>query len=224
MSLLSEDTTAKGTFSGQESPQCCSQSRQDPRTYLPPGISQVAVKKSGKGKKGPGGRHPRMAVTFSGWISQKPAAAEPLLTPGSCPGTQSCGVGGMAASHVAEKHLSTYSHFPCLRVSICCLLSPAWRTSTLRLEVEVLFIPHLCSTQQWGSQPQQRWQTHAQSQGNPKVWPCHMKQVGAFNAERRLNCPASLSSLCTIMWILLHPKRKDRLILCAPQKLSHCTL
>lgn len=121
MSLLSEDTTAKGTFSGQESPQCCSQSRQDPRTYLPPGISQVAVKKSGKGKKGPGGRHPRMAVTFSGWISQKPAAAEPLLTPGSCLGTQSCRVGGMAASHVAEKHLSTYSHFPSAGIH---LLSP----------------------------------------------------------------------------------------------------
>lgn len=98
-----------------------------------------------------------------GWLShllgeladQNPSAAvEPLLTPGSCPGTQSCRVGGMAASHAAEKHLSTNSHFPCLPVSICCLLSPAWHPSTLRLEV--LFVPHLCSTQQWGSQPQQR--------------------------------------------------------------------
>lgn len=53
----------------------------------------------------------------------------------------------MAASHIAEKHLSINSRFPCLPVSICCLPSPAWHPSTLRLEV--LFVPHLCSTQQW---------------------------------------------------------------------------
>lgn len=68
--LLREDASAVQTLSGQESPQYCCQSKQEPRIYLSPSISQAGVKKSWKGKKGPGGKHPWMAVTFAGLISQ----------------------------------------------------------------------------------------------------------------------------------------------------------
>lgn len=54
----------------QESPQYCCKSKQNPKTYLPPNISQGGIKKSWNGKKGPGGRRPWMAVTFAGLISQ----------------------------------------------------------------------------------------------------------------------------------------------------------
>lgn len=60
----------KQTLPGQVSPQRSCQSGQDPKTSLPPALSQAGVKKSWKGKKGPAGRHPRVAVTFAGLISQ----------------------------------------------------------------------------------------------------------------------------------------------------------
>lgn len=79
-----------------------------------------------------------------------------------------------------------------------------------------LFVPHLCRTLHRGALGHNEGDMGtplAQSRGNPKMWPCSMKEGGAFNAERGLNCPASICFLYTIRWVFLHPKRRHRLIL-----------
>lgn len=188
-------------------------SGQDPRTPLPPALSQTGVKKSWKGKKGPGGSHPRVAVTFAGLISQDwkpsprlpPSPSSPLAlarAPGAVgplrwlPATVPNNVS-------ASPHTSPVCRYPSA-VSRPLLGVPApWGRRHL-------FVPHLCSTQHRGGLPAPTgvtWGTAlAQSQSNPKMRPRRLKQEGAFSAERRLSCPASVWSLYTIAWIFFHPK------------------
>lgn len=215
---LCEDTSAKQTLSGQESAQYCCQSKQDPSTNLPPGMSQVGVRKSWKGKRGPGGRQPQMAVTFARFMSQDqnpltfcrapshlwvlPGNSEWLGRWDSC---QPCC--WKTSQHQLTLDLSARIH----------LLSPVSCLASQHLEAGGSVWPSSVQHPAVGLSPC-RGDKLAQSQGNPKVQPCPLQQEGAFSAERSPNCAASLSCLQTIMWILLCPKRRHRLIPCAPPK------
>lgn len=81
-----EDTSAKQTLSGQGSAQYCCQIKQDPSTYFPPGISQAEVKKSWKGKKGPGGETSPNGCHICWVYKPRPKPPQLLSSPFSAPG------------------------------------------------------------------------------------------------------------------------------------------